>query len=226
MMSKLETSEDVILGYHDLVRRDVFGLIPQNAPSLLDVGGGIGATSAALKRESYADRVVVLDIVEDGFLPEIDGIYSGDLNDPDFWKILQKKEGQFDTILCLDVLEHLVDPWSVIKHLHGLLKPGGVIVASLPNMRFWPVSWGLFGRGRLDLADKGHLDRTHLRWFVRNTAIELMTCSGLQLDEVIGKLSARRYRWLNTLTMGLLRGLWDFQYLIRVSKPQQIDPDI
>jgi len=221
-VTKYTDSEGVTGGYHDLVRTDVFDIVPKQAGALLDIGGGIGATSVALKRQGHATRAVVVDIVTEGFLPEVDNTFSGDLNDPAFLAGIQSVEGQFDTILCLDVLEHLVDPWSLVKNLHKLLTPGGVIVASLPNMRFWSVSWGLFGRGRFDLTDKGHHDRTHMRWFVRNTAIDLMTCSGLRLDTIVGKLPSRRYRLYNALTLGLVRGLYEYQYLIRVSKP---DPD-
>jgi 2-polyprenyl-3-methyl-5-hydroxy-6-metoxy-1,4-benzoquinol methylase len=217
--SESSGQDEVVVGYHDLVRRDVFDLMPTGTGCLLDVGGGIGATAVALKHQGKASRVVVVDIVTEGFLPDVDNSFSGDLNDPKFLAKIATTEGQFDTILCLDVLEHLVDPWTVVRNLHSLLKPGGVIVASLPNMRFWGVSWGLFGRGRFDLTDKGHHDRTHMRWFVRNTAIELLTCSGLQLDEIVGKLPARRFRLFNAMTLGLVRGLFEYQYLIRVSKP-------
>lgn len=218
MISDPAEREKVLTGYHDLVRTDVFDLVPKGEGALLDVGGGIGATSATLKHQGHAARVVVVDIVTEGFLPEVDNAFSGDLNDPAFLACIKAAEGSFDTILCLDVLEHLVDPWAVVKNLHGLLKPGGVVVASLPNMRFWSVSWGLFGHGRFDLTDKGHLDRTHMRWFVKKTAVELMTCSGLRLDRIIGKLPARRFQLYNALTLGRIRGLYEYQYLIRVSR--------
>jgi len=40
--------------YHDLVRRDVFALLPPRLGKVLDFGGGIGATAAALRREGAA----------------------------------------------------------------------------------------------------------------------------------------------------------------------------
>ena len=40
-----------------------------------------------------------------------------------------------DLILCLDVLEHLVDPWSVVRRLSPLLAPGGRLIVSVPNIR-------------------------------------------------------------------------------------------
>lgn len=206
-------------GYHDLVRQDVFDLLPEAAGNLLDVGGGIGATAVALKRQGRVGRVTVLDIIDAGFLPEVDAGHSGDLNDPAFLRGLGAEGGRFDVILCLDVLEHLADPWATVAALHELLAPKGVIIASIPNLRFWPVSWGLFARGRFELTDRGVLDRTHLRWFVRDTATALMTSSGLSLERVIGRIPSRRWRFANALTGGMARGLFEMQYLIRVSRP-------
>jgi 2-polyprenyl-3-methyl-5-hydroxy-6-metoxy-1,4-benzoquinol methylase len=205
-------------GYHDRVRDDVFDLVPRGAGRLLDVGGGIGATAVALKRQGYARKITVIDIIDAGFLPEVDEAYTGDLNDAGFLRGLGADEFRYDVILCLDVLEHLMDPWRTVATLHELLAPDGVLIASIPNLRFWPVSWGLFALGRFELSDRGILDRTHLRWFVRDTAAKLMTSSGLKMDQLIGRIPARRWQLANALTGGMARGLFEMQYLIRVSR--------
>ncbi|MEM7668687.1 MAG: hypothetical protein AAF317_05980, partial [Pseudomonadota bacterium] len=70
-----------------------------------------------------------------------------------------------------------------------------------------------------DLAEKGILDRTHLRWFTRSSAIDLMGGTGLKVDPVIDKMmSGKRYRIANTLTFGLFRQFLAIQYLIRAVK--------
>lgn len=209
-------SAEIVGGYHDLVRADALELVPGHAGRVLDIGGGIGATSVHLKETGRADRVVVVDIVTEGFLAGVDASFSGDLNRQELFDRIATSEGKFNTILCLDVLEHLVDPWEVVRRLHGLLAPGGTMMISVPNMRHWNLVWPLFSRGSFRLADRGLLDRTHLRWFVRDTAIELATVSGLKLREVRGTLAARRWKLANALTFGLVRGLFELQYLIRV----------
>lgn len=99
--------------YHSLVRREVFELVPKSGGVLLDIGGGIGSTAAALKAEGYAGRVGVVDLVTADELAEgVDFSLTGDLDRPDFLDALYEREGPFDTILCLDILEHLKDPWS------------------------------------------------------------------------------------------------------------------
>jgi 2-polyprenyl-3-methyl-5-hydroxy-6-metoxy-1,4-benzoquinol methylase len=211
---------DRLESYHGLVRSDIFPLVPADAGgTLLDLGGGIGATALALKRMGRAARAGVVDLVAQDAMPGLDFHFAGDLERSDVLDRAAAAEGPFDTILALDVLEHLVDPWAAVARLHAALKPGGIIVASIPNVRYYTVSVPLLFAGRWELADAGLLDRTHLRWFVRKTAIALMTSSGLRLEQVIDKPGGgRKVRLARALSLGLLNGLTDFQYLIRVRR--------
>jgi SAM-dependent methyltransferase len=73
----------------------------------------------------------------------------------------------FDTIIAADVLEHLVDPWRELGRWADWLLPGGQLVLSVPNLRYFRLLLALAG-GRFDYSDAGGLmDRTHLRWFTR-----------------------------------------------------------
>lgn len=83
----------------------------------------------------------------------------------------------YDTILFLDVLEHLRDPATVLKTARDWLRPGGTVLCSLPNVAHWRVRLAL-ARGRFDYADAGLMDRTHLRWFTRDSARELVAGAG------------------------------------------------
>ena len=87
----------------------------------------------------------------------------------------------FDVVLLGDVLEHLVDPWDALRFVRGLLAPGGVVVASIPNVAAWTVRLALL-RGTWDYADFGLLDRTHLRFFTRRTVHELVRDSGFAVE--------------------------------------------
>lgn len=209
----------VVASYYRHIREDALAAVPTKAGGVLDLGGGVGATSAALKRRSQASHVVVADLVADDALPEIDQAFVGDLEDPAFLAKVLEQEGPFDTILCLDVLEHLRDPWAVVARLTHGLAPGGVMVASIPNARNIALVWPLVVYGRFDLTDAGLCDRTHLRWFTRQSAIMLMTSSGLEVELVVDKLrEARRYRWANALTLGLFRRFLEIQYIIRARR--------
>jgi len=213
------SSETVVRDeYHALIRSDIFPLVPKIGGTLLDVGGGIGATAAAIKNSGHVERAGVIDLVsQDADALGLDFHYSGNLEQSDILEQVIKKEGPFSVILCLDVLEHLSDPWDVIERLHAGLAPNGVIVASIPNIRHYKASFPLFFKGRWDLEDRGIRDRTHLRWFVRDTAISLMTSSGLELEDVVDKPGGgRKIKLIRSLTFGLFNSFTNLQYLIRV----------
>ncbi|SEJ60034.1 Methyltransferase domain-containing protein [Sphingomonas sp. OV641] len=203
--------------YHDLVRSDVFDIIPQPAGRVLDLGGGVGATGAALKQARGASHVVVADLVADHAIEEVDAAVSGNLEDLDFLNRLLKEHGPFDTILCLDVLEHLRDPWAVVDTLASGLAKDGMIVASIPNVNHHSVVLPLMLRGQFELQDAGIMDRTHIRWFTKETAIGLMTRAGLKLEAVSGYLG-RKQKLFNFVTLGRFSRFMIMQYLIRVRR--------
>jgi 2-polyprenyl-3-methyl-5-hydroxy-6-metoxy-1,4-benzoquinol methylase len=222
--SPAPTAPAIVGGYNDQVRDDVIPLIPESAGVVLDVGGGTGATAGHLKRIGRATRVGTVDLVRaESPDPELDFQLAGNLDDEEFVETVVAEQGPFDTILCLDVLEHLVDPWRVVEQLHERLRPGGVLIVSVPNVRHYRVSGGLLFRGRWQLQDAGICDRTHLRFFVRDTAIELATHSGLVLEEVRTPLPERRTRLVHLfrrITFGLLDDLTTIRYLVRARRPQ------
>jgi 2-polyprenyl-3-methyl-5-hydroxy-6-metoxy-1,4-benzoquinol methylase len=131
---------------------------------------------------------------------------------------LDIEESSLDLILCLDVLEHLVDPWTMVERLNKLLKPGGHMIASIPNVRFFRTALPLVFMGDWAYQNEGILDKTHLRFFTKKTAISLMETSGMKLDMVIGKglEKGKKARLINFITLGLFRPFLEFQYLIRV----------
>ncbi|MEM1164609.1 MAG: methyltransferase domain-containing protein [Pseudomonadota bacterium] len=208
--------------YHGLVRQDVLPLMPTGGGRLLDLGGGVGATAAWLKAQGRCKVAGVIDQVADAPAAGLDFAEAGDLEDLRFLRRVVDKHGPFETVLCLDVLEHLRDPWTVVRTLHRGLVPGGRIIASIPNVRNFKALLPLLLLNRWTLTDAGVLDRTHLRFFVRSTALDLMTHSGLELEDVRAKPSGgRSVRMFRALTLGLMNSFTDLQYLIRVRAPDQ-----
>lgn len=204
--------------YHAHTRSEIFPFVPRGG-TLLDVGGGIGATAAALRRNGTVDRAGVADLVAPETGDGLDFAYAGDLTNPEMIERIRAEQGPIDTILALDILEHLVDPWAMVAKMHELLRPGGVIVASIPNIRHYTVLFPLLFKNSWKLEDAGLLDRTHLRFFVRSTAIELMTSSGLTLDRVEPINGQRRIvKALDALTMNVFRSFSAEQYMVRVKK--------
>lgn len=128
--------------------------------------------------------------------------------------------GSLDLILCLDVLEHLINPWETIRRLDALLKPGGQWIISVPNVRNYHIVFDLAFRGSFRYADAGILDRTHLRFFTRTSAIELAEAAGARVTQVIG---SEMQRWQKRLLSAI--GLGDLlakQFILSARKPQQV----
>jgi hypothetical protein len=95
-----------------------------------------------------------------------------------------------------------------------LLRPGGQLIVSIPNVRHVSVLLPLL-RGHWDYADTGVLDRTHLRFFVRRTAVALIEAVGFSVERVVASnTQTRTQRLLNLVTLGLLRDLFTVQYYI------------
>jgi len=106
----------------------------------------------------------------------------------------------FVALIMSEVLEHLVDPWAVVKTLARFLKPGAVVMASVPNIAHFRVIAALL-KGKFELTDYGIMDRTHLRWFTPSSFSALFEQAGLVVDECapIGRLS-RKAKILRQLT--------------------------
>jgi 2-polyprenyl-3-methyl-5-hydroxy-6-metoxy-1,4-benzoquinol methylase len=218
-MTRLNASS-IRPNYHALVRHEVGPLHPEHARTLIDIGGGVGATAAHLKAMGRAALVGVVDMVNpNGSESEIDFRYTGNVEDQSFLDRIATEKGPFDVILLLDVLEHLVDPWTLVERAHRMLRKNGIIVASIPNIRHYSALVPLLLRNEWELKDAGILDRTHLRFFVKRSAIDLMTSSGLVLEEVRPAVGGgRKVTLFRKATLGLLNSFSDMQYLIRVRR--------
>ncbi len=86
----------------------------------------------------------------------------------------------FDFVVAGDILEHLPEPERALELLRPLLKPDGLLLVSLPNVANVTVRLGLLV-GRFPSADRGILDRTHLRFFTRRTGRELLSSTGFRV---------------------------------------------
>ena len=205
--------------YYAHARTQIAPLLPSRLDRVLDVGCGQGATLEWLRAEKGARWVAGVE-----YMPEeaavaqtrLDACWTGDVES----MALDIAPASLDLVLCLDVLEHLRDPWGLVRRLATLLRPGGAFITSIPNARHMNLVRQLVLRGRFDYAPEGTMDSTHLRWFTRRTAIELVEQGGLKVDRWIAPArDDARVRLKNALTLGLLREFFDFQYIIRGIKP-------
>jgi SAM-dependent methyltransferase len=146
--------------------------------TVLDVGCGNGYLGAFLVERGY--EVTGLER-KGGYLDTFPA--SVRLIEADLETGLPPLDSQYDFVLCADILEHLRRPGDLLNQLRSVLRPGGVLIASLPN------SGNLYFRlnilaGRFPQHDKGLFDRTHLRFYVWKGWVRLLTESGWNIASV------------------------------------------
>ena len=155
------------------------GWVPEGA-RVLDVGCGTGSHTLKymdgkkcqfLGVEPDADRAA---LARSRGLNVVTGLMDDDL---------LAQHGPFDMIIFSDVLEHVPAPASLLDLAKTGLAPGGVIVASVPNVAHWSVRLMLLF-GRFDYRPSGIMDATHLRWFTRKTIQGLFEYSGMRVLDV------------------------------------------
>lgn len=209
--------------YFSNPRFDLIGLIPKYATNrILEVGAGSCETLLEIKKLRLAQEVVGIELMElkgsNQENPGIDRLIIGDIenSDPDL------PENYFDVILCGDVLEHLVDPWSILKKLSRYLKEKGIIIASVPNIREYHILYRILFLADFRYSDRGILDRTHLRFFCKKNIISLLTSSGFLPVSVysIFKLdkAQKKNRLIDKLTFGLVSDFLTSQYVVVAEK--------
>ncbi|MFA5802762.1 MAG: class I SAM-dependent methyltransferase [Thermoleophilia bacterium] len=88
--------------------------------------------------------------------------------------------GAYDAVVCADVLEHLAQPEDVLEQLKGLLKPGGVVVMSVPNIAYAGLVLSLMA-GEFEYRSEGILDRTHRRFYTRQSLLEMIDGAGYEV---------------------------------------------
>ena len=179
-------------GYFDRARREVLPHLPARCARLLELGCGTGATVEAVRAAravAWAGGVELDPEAAEQARAQLDRVWEADVERTAFEAEIAP--GSLDLVLCLDILEHLVEPWDVVRRLGPLLAPGGRLIVSVPNVRHWRFVWRLLVHGDFHYREAGILDRTHLRFFTRETAAELATSGGLRL---VHRGSATCYR--------------------------------
>jgi 2-polyprenyl-3-methyl-5-hydroxy-6-metoxy-1,4-benzoquinol methylase len=209
-------------GYFHAARLDLLAMLaPAKGLRLLELGAGGGATLRAAKALGLASYTVGIDLVAPEYggsgEPEIDRFVRGNIETLE----AEFPAEEFDAILCADVLEHLIDPWHVVARLASYLKPGGLFLSSIPNVRNHRVLRAIAVEGDFRYAEAGLLDRSHLRFFCRRNIRDLFAQAGLEIEAMRTNMGGYgwRHRAVNALTLGLFRDLFVFQFLTRARKP-------
>jgi SAM-dependent methyltransferase len=173
---------------HEFHNPDLLDIIPWGASKLIEVGCSSGALAREFKKispnchylgieidpayaklaERYCDQSMVLDI---------------EAADETFWKTNADR----DCWIFGDTLEHLRDPWNVLRHVRDIMPPKACIAACIPNAQHWSLQAKL-SIGDFRYEDSGLLDRTHLRFFSRQTILEMFNDAGFTVNACIPRI--------------------------------------
>ncbi|GIV83543.1 MAG: hypothetical protein KatS3mg052_0550 [Candidatus Roseilinea sp.] len=165
----------------------------------LEVGPGDGVISRWLAQHKQCTTfgVEVVPAAAINSQSAFTRLWIGSIEDPAIVTELQQA-APFDAIIFADVLEHLVDPWAVLRDMRQLLADGGRVLLSVPNIAHWTARLNLL-RGRFDYTDGYLMDRTHLRWFTRRSAKQMALNCGYRIVAEATVYKPRFVRFLPTL---------------------------
>jgi len=206
------------LEYYWAMGGDILEFIPKDAKRILDVGCGLGLTGRTIK-ERMGKAVEVTGIeIEPGIAEKakenLDTVFAGNAETT----TLPFGDNYFDCIIYGDVLEHFIDPWGVLKKHAKLLKPGGVVIARIPNIAHYRTIKMLF-RKEWKYEDRGILDNTHLRFFAIKSIRDMFKSSGFGITGIRRIVSASKSKkFLNKILFGAILDYITEQYIVAAQK--------
>lgn len=148
-----------VLAAHGL-HEDIFRIMRPyiSAPKrILDFGCGEGA---------FSQRLIDAGMIVDGVDINTSQTkaahrkrYELDLNTADVSKIVDQK---YDVVVAMEILEHIHNPWKYLNDCKSVLKDGGIIILSTPNISSFPSRLRFFMRGTLIAYEKTDLIHGHI----------------------------------------------------------------
>jgi 2-polyprenyl-3-methyl-5-hydroxy-6-metoxy-1,4-benzoquinol methylase len=157
------------------------GLITANLgpdSDCLDVGCGAGQTYAMLLRQK--SRYIGVDISRSAVKAACKG--GLDARVIEDAASLPFDTARFDHAVCIEVLEHLFSPHTTVREIHRVLRPGGHLVVSAPNVAYWRLranmAFGLWNPLGDALSIEQPWRDPHLRFFTPTTMKAMLLEAG------------------------------------------------
>lgn len=208
--------------YFNEYRDDLISYFPKNAKSVLDVGCSSGEFGHKLKNKYKDVFICGIEPNEEAAKSakkKLDHVICSTFDDG----VKEFENKIFDCICFNDVLEHLLNPSDVLQKCKSLLNPNGVIMASIPNVLFFPVMYNLIYREDWKYEKSGVLDDTHLKFFTPKSMVRLFETNGYRIIKIEGinakiHSSYKLYKLLNFILFNKLRNWKYMQFVIIASK--------
>lgn len=168
--------------YYGYRREEMHALLPDRRGRILEIGCGEGRFSTAI------DNVTELWGVEPD--PEAAAVAAKTMRRVHAGTYdtahAQLPDRHFDLVICNDVIEHMADHDAFLVAIKQKIAPGGVIVGSVPNVRYFKNMLDLLVLKDWHYKGTGILDRTHLRFFTMKSLRRSLTDAGYSIDVLRG----------------------------------------
>jgi 2-polyprenyl-3-methyl-5-hydroxy-6-metoxy-1,4-benzoquinol methylase len=199
-------------GYYVDQRKEMLKYIPEGAEKSLEFGCANGRFSTLIKKKFGLEAwAVEMDKgAADEAAKKLDRVINADAHE----SLKDIPYNYFDCIIFNDILEHLIDPYSLLISVKTKLTDDGVIVVSIPNVRYCRHFFDFVIKGNWDYQDGGTLDKTHLRFFTSRSILKMFKHLGFDvlLMEGIQPTQNKKLRLLNTLLFKTLEDLMYFRF--------------
>jgi 2-polyprenyl-3-methyl-5-hydroxy-6-metoxy-1,4-benzoquinol methylase len=168
--------------YRAKARPEMHAFLPGAYASVLEVGCGAGLFSAALRQEATRWGIEPDTDAAAQAAGRLDRVLPGKYFD----HASDLPATGFDLVVCNDVIEHMDDHEDFLASIRTKLRPGGVLVGSVPNVRHAPHLYRLLVARDWRYEDEGVLDRTHLRFFTQKSLARTLATHGFRVERIGG----------------------------------------
>lgn len=187
-------------GYYESNREDMLKYIPQGTKTSLEFGCGFGGFSALVKERFDAEAwaVEIDEKSAKAASEKLDKVINSDAREA----IDKLPDNYFDCVILFDILEHLVDPYLLLISVKKKLTENGVVVTSIPNIRFYRNLIRFVIYGEWEYQNDGLMDKTHLRFFTRKSILKMFSNLGFEILTIEGihPTHSRNLKIINFLT--------------------------
>lgn len=201
--------------YYGEIRSGIVEIVAEISEShkrVLEIGCGNGITLEAIKQNG-AEYVCGLELREDVAELARSRVAIDEVLCRNVEQISNLSDlGLFNVIIASHVLEHMVDPWLVCRKIHEAIMPDGSFVGAVPNVRHASVLIPLLFKGEWKYRESGVMDWTHLRFFTKQTLIEMLSDAGFNDIRVYPDINGPKSNMIKYISCGLLVNFSAFAY--------------
>jgi 2-polyprenyl-3-methyl-5-hydroxy-6-metoxy-1,4-benzoquinol methylase len=177
------------MNYHGFARKELLAFLPKHYTRTLEIGCGEGQFTCQLnpcEKWGIEPNPDAAEQAKKVFSHVCIGTFEQVATDvPD---------KAFDLVVINDVLEHMPDHDKFLLEIQKKMLPGGYLMGSVPNVRFYSVLKNLLCRRDWRYVDAGVLDRTHFRFFTQKSLRRSLEQAGFKIDVLKGINQMRYFR--------------------------------